>query len=303
MRFLCLLLPLLLITPAYAQESLPDANSDRIDQLEQDILLLKRQLDRARVSGQAVAPESGGETGNIGDAQVNLRISALEEEIKSLRGQLEEKDFEYRRLSEEMEKFKRDSEFRLTEIENAARAATPAPAPAAAPAEPEQPAAIERTLKKKTELSEKEISVKDAADVPAEVPPTPAGDTPRDHYNYAFRLLNQNQYDEAAKSFADFVKKFPKDPLVGNAYYWQGETYYIRKDYAKSAEHFRQGFEALPQGPKAADNLLKLGMSLSALKKQKEACIVLAQVMDKFKTSSANVAAKAAAEHKRNGCE
>ena len=78
-------------------------------------------------------------------------------------------------------------------------------------------------------------------------------------------------------------KKHPKDPLVGNAYYWQGETYYIRRDYVNAADSFRQGFEALPTGPKAPDNLLKLAMSLNALNRDKEACVVLGQVISKYK--------------------
>ena len=59
----------------------------------------------------------------------------------------------------------------------------------------------------------------------------------------------------------------------------------------------------MPKGPKAADNLLKLGMSLGALKKNQEACIVLSQVMTKYKSAAANVAAKAESEHKKMGCE
>ncbi len=126
---------------------------------------------------------------------------------------------------------------------------------------------------------------------------------PREHYNYAFRLLNQTQYEEAAAAFAAFTKKYPKDPLVGNAFYWSGETFYIRRDYVKAADNFRQGFEALPDGPKAADNLLKLSMSLDALNRDKEACVVLAQITTKFKKSSSSVTDKADQEQKRIGCQ
>ncbi len=321
-HYFLLLAPLLFTAPAYAEGS-DTSGADRIEQLEQDVLLLKRQQERARLNGDnASAPA---EAGDIGSAQTNVRISALEQEIKLLRGQLEEKDFAIRKLADENERFKKDTEFRLGELEKAAQAAAAAAAAVPpAPVAPEKPP--EKTLKKKIDVSVKEVPEKPAAaPAPAKpeaapvapaapkpeekpaaeaTPPAPpTGDTPRDHYNYAFRLLNQNQYEEASKSFADFVKKFPKDPLVGNAYYWQGETFYIRKDFTASADNFRQGFEAMPSGPKAGDNLLKLGMSLAALKKDKEACVVLSQVVAKFKTASANVAAKAEAEHKRIGCE
>lgn len=301
MRFTCLVVSLLFITPAYAQTSV-EANSDRLDQLEQDMLLLKRQQERLRLSGNGSAPanEDSGGGNDIGNAQTNVRISALEQEIKILRGQLEEKGFETQKLADEMERFKKDTEFRLTEIEKTSAPAAATEVPAAdTPVAPEKP----DSATKASPAKKLDISVKTTPELP-ETPAAPAaGETPRDHYNYAFRLLNQNQYDDASKSFSDFVKKFPKDPLVGNAYYWQGETFYIRKDYAKAADHFRQGFESMPNGPKAGDNLLKLGMSLAALKKKEEACVVLSQVMSKYKTASANIAAKAQAEHKRIACE
>ncbi len=300
-HFFLLAACLLVSTPAVAQET----SDERVDQLEQDVLLLKRQLERARLSGSSSEAAAPSEGGDITTARTNVRISTLEEEVRSLRGQIEQKDFETRRLTEDLEKFKRDAEFRFTELEKAAQA--PAPAPAAA--EPEKPAKKDpQKPAKKPEVSVKGVPAdtappakEDTATTEAEAA-APTADTPRDNYNYAFRLLNQNQYEEAAKSFAQFTKKYPKDPLVGNAYYWQGETYYIRKDFTKAVDHFRQGFEAMPKGPKAADNLLKLGMSLAALKKKEEACVVLSQVMTKYKASSANVATKAHVEHQRIGC-
>lgn len=293
------LLPLLFAVPAHAQEDV----QSRLDQLEQDLLLMKRHQSRPGASSSP--PMDGGVAG----AQTDVRLSALEEELRGLRGKMEENDFQIRKTADEMERFRRDMELRLSDMEKAA-AASPAATPQ--PATPSKPPA-ETTPAHKPELSVKEVPLKPedepaaagkaADETKAEEPAAPpAGETPRDRYNYAFRLLNQNQYEEAARSFADFTKKYPKDPLVGNAYYWQGETYYIRKDYATAADNFRQGFESMPSGPKAADNLLKLGMSLAALKKKEEACVVLAQVMTKYKTASANTAAKAQAEHKRASC-
>ena len=61
-----------------------------------------------------------------------------------------------------------------------------------------------------------------------------------------------------------FVERYPKDPLAGNAQYWLGETFYVRKDYSNAATAFAQGYEKYPKGAKASDDLLKLGMSLTA---------------------------------------
>lgn len=134
-------------------------------------------------------------------------------------------------------------------------------------------------------------------------PPAETTQGPRELYNHAFKLLNQTKYDDAAGEFTDFTQKYPKDPLVGNAFYWLGETHYIKRDYVKAADTFRQGFEALPTGPKAADNLLKLSMSLSAMQKTKEACVVLDQILVKFSKTSTSVTQKAQQERARVGCK
>lgn len=283
---------LVFTTPALAQET-PE---NRISLLEQEVLLLKRQLERASATGSiAAAPADGG----IATAQMEVRMSALEEQLRDMRGKVEEVIFAQQQLREELTKFKEDTEFRFNSLE---RPGNPTPPPVAS----------------SNSANNIELSVKDAptpaapaAPVVTTTPPTnpaasittDAGQSPRDFYNYSFRLLNQNQYEEAAKNFDQFTKKYPNDPLVGNAYYWQGETYYIRKDYEKAAALFQKGYEVMPKGPKAPDNLLKLGMSLAALKKKEEACVVLEQVKDKYRTDAANVAKKAEAEYQRVRCQ
>lgn len=290
---LALLLSLFPLAPSFAQ----DAEGERIEKLERDLMLLQRQVSRggAATAGSSAAP--------AGNAHSEVQFSALEEQIRQLRGQLEESQFQNRKLSETLDKLQRDVDFRFNELAKAAPKAE-APKPEAKPeTKPEtKPTA-------KTEPEADTSGQTTAGDGVIHTPDEDTGATqtefssPREHYNYAFRLLNQTQYDKAAEAFATFVKKYPKDPLVGNAYYWQGETYYIRRDYVNAADSFRQGFEELPTGPKAPDNLLKLAMSLNALERDKEACIVLGQVVAKFKKTSTAVTQKAEQEQKRIDCK
>jgi tol-pal system protein YbgF len=275
--------------PALAQENPNAATQGRIDRLERDIMLLQKQIARGDAPTPLLdAPSSNAENIPIENAaQVEVRLAAMDEQLRAMRGRVEESEFQVKKLGDTLEKLQKDVEFRFNEL----AAAKPV---AAAPAEPAAtpPATPAPTLT--------------APEAPAATPaePAPAGEfaTPKEHYNYAFRLLNQTKYEEAAKAFDDFTKKYPKDPLAGNAHYWQGETYYIRRDYVAAADSFRQGFEALPAGPKAADNLLKLAMSLSALNRDKEACVVLTQLSSKFKKTAPGVVTKADQEHKRIGC-
>jgi tol-pal system protein YbgF len=274
---------------------------DRMSHIENNLMLLQRQLSREGVQGVSDLTQPAG-----GSAQMEVRLSGIEDQLRELRGKVEETDNRSRKLNESLDKLQRDVDFRFNEL-SGAQAGAPRPLAAAVPAAvPNTPTLGEArgsgTVKP---LLEKDPAA--AAEPPRPDEPKPADkadgfSSPRELYNYAFRLLNQTQYEEAAGAFDSFTKKFPKDQLVGNAFYWEGETYYIRRDYVNAADYFRQGFEAMPEGPKAADNLLKLAMSLNALSREKEGCLVLQQIVSKFKKTGVNAVDKAEQEQKRVGC-
>ena len=267
--------------PASAQTYDNAQAMQRMDRLEHDLQLLQRQLATG-------APSSSGGSVSAPPGQaasLEVRLSGIEDEMRNLRGQLEESQNQNRKLSENFEKFKRDAEFRFNELAKAPPPATGAPATLNAPANPAilpPPGAPNGSTTAGDGMLHPPETI-NVNDTDSGGEPKTEFPTPRDHYNYAFRLLNQTQYPEATASFEAFIKKYPKDPLIGNAYYWEGETFYIRRDYVNAADNFRQGFEALPEGPKAADNLFKLALSLDALNRDKEACVVLQQVISKFK--------------------
>lgn len=269
--------------PVVAQDSVL---MDRISRMERDITFLQRQIYRG-ASVDPNAPASAG--GNAaGVAQVQSQIGQMQEELRQIRGSVEQAQFQSRRAQDELAKLSEDVEFRLQALEKAqsernnpatgeggfspdegkeeAGVIAPQPAPNEPPASytpsvPEKPASTTGSVPSAT----------DAADA---------------HYNNAFAMLNRKQYAQAAESFSTFIRLYPSDPLVPNAYYWLGESHYARNDYVRAIEQFRKGYEAAPSGQKAADNLLKLGLSLSSVKRNEEACVVLQQVVSKYKGSA-----------------
>lgn len=290
------ILSLSIAFPALAQDYTDNGNDgSRVEKLEHDLQILQRQISRSP-SGN---PSSGGVAGN---ADIEVRLGTIEAQMRELVGKTEEIDFKTKKNAENLEKLQRDIDFRLSEFEK-----TQAVNAQAVTAQPSSKDIIKtdknaRTIGKTVDTID-EASTSSTADVDIKTPDKTEFSSPREQYNYAFRLLNQTQYDKASASFEDFTKKYPKDTLVGNAYYWLGETFYIRRDYVSAADSFRQGFEALPTGSKAPDNLLKLAMSLNALKRDKEACVVLGQIITKFKKTAATVSQKAEQEQKRIACE
>jgi tol-pal system protein YbgF len=121
-------------------------------------------------------------------------------------------------------------------------------------------------------------------------------------YTAAFGLLRQAKYDDAAMALQQFIDTYSDDPLTANARYWLGETYYVRSQYVKAAEVFFEGYRANPDGIKAPDTLLKLGMSLSNLGKKPEACAAFAKLASEFNDASASVRTTLQREQVRNEC-
>ena len=112
----------------------------------------------------------------------------------------------------------------------------------------------------------------------------------------------QQEYPGAEKAFSAFVVTHPDDKLAGAAQYWLGETYYVRGNYDQSAKAFAEGYQRYPKSDKAPDTLLKLGMSLVQLKRNKDACVLYKELDTKYPSAPANVKQAVQRERQRAGC-
>lgn len=290
-RWVCsLLLTTILLSPLPLQAQESRATNDRLKALEDQLEVMReyRMRDEDRPAPvKTNVPLAG-------SARFELAISEMEEEVRFLRGQMEAIEFEQKRLQDEWGRFEMDVDARLAALEAGGGAANSSmvriPGAADAPTDEPTPEALENEP-----VAEEEPAEEAASDSPY--------DNARDHYDAAFKELNLGNYDQSAALFEDFIKRHKDDNYVGNAYYWLGETHYVRRQYSDAADAFRAGFEAMPDGPKAPDNLLKLGMSLSALDRKKEACVVLAQLNKKYADKSQVIKRKSAKESAKLKCE
>jgi tol-pal system protein YbgF len=123
-----------------------------------------------------------------------------------------------------------------------------------------------------------------------------------DQYNHAFGLLKKADYPGAEAELKTFIAQHPRDPMAGNAQYWLGETYYTRARYMEAAAAFAEGYKRYPKSAKAADGLLKLGMSLARADQKQNACVALAQLDHDFPSPGAPIKERAATEKKHLGC-
>jgi tol-pal system protein YbgF len=280
---------------------------DRLDRMERDMNQLQRQVYRGGSTSGAPVPASPPDAGTA--VNVELRIDQLENQMRTMTGTLEEATYAIDQIKRRLDKLVGDVDQRLTQLEHPGAAsnaapvaantgATPAPGAGANPAAPPSQAG--------------NLTAPSAAGSQAAARPSGSGSgagpgtlptgSAQDQYNYAFGLLRQADYPGAEEALRAFVQRYPNDALAGNAQYWLGETYYVRKDYNNAAATFAEGYRKYPQSGKAADNLLKLGMSLGNIGQKKEACLTFNQLAHDFPKASSNITERAGQEKQRLGC-
>jgi tol-pal system protein YbgF len=127
--------------------------------------------------------------------------------------------------------------------------------------------------------------------------------TPKQQYDYSFDFLKRQDYGRAETAFREFLKRYPKDPLSGNAQYWLGETHYVRGDYQKAAVEFLNGYQNYPKSNKAPDNLLKLGMAMANIGQTQGACTALGRLMKEYADAGDQIRRSAQAERQKLKCQ
>ena len=88
------------------------------------------------------------------------------------------------------------------------------------------------------------------------------------------------------------VINYPNGDLASNAQFWIGESYYTKGDLESAVTAYRKVLADWPASRKAPDAMVKLGFSLSDLKRTSEARTTLEEVVRKYPgTNAAQLAA------------
>lgn len=256
--------------PAQAQADAQDL-SNRLRLLENDV----QTLNRAVYKGGPV-PAAGAPAANLGANEE--RLSAIEQQQRTITGQIEKLGFDVQQVKTGFERLKADTDQRLQALERGGNAASAAPAPVVTPAS-------------------------SAPIVPPSGGDTLGGaDTANALYQDAFAAVRDGRYDDGSAKFQRFLAQYPGHPLSANARYWLGETYYVRGDYKQAAKAFAQGYQDFPKSSKAEDSLYKLSLSLAKLGKTDDACLSLHQMQTAFPAGTGPLRQKAQDQLKQLNC-
>src|SRR5574337_608144 len=101
-------------------------------------------------------------------------------------------------------------------------------------------------------------------------------------YDTAFQSIRAGNYVAASREFRSFIQQYPNHPLVPNAWYWLGQSYFVTTNYSVALDAFKQLVGQFPHSDKLPDALLKVGYCQIELKQIAAAKATLKQVIAKY---------------------
>lgn len=281
------------------------AITKKLDQIERQLRAVQRVAFPDGKMAQDFAAQQGGSQPRAGGgtllADIEVRLGRIDTQMRALTGGVEEMTHRQLQLENQFANFRGDLEFRFRELENGGKtsqsgasgnsAALAATRPAAGLVETTTPDAARALLERQSRNR-----------ATTATPALPEGSA-EDQYKFAFALLRKGNYGKAEAAFRAFVAGNGEHRLAGNAQYWLGETYYVRKDYPHAAEAFLAGFQNYGEGAKGADSLIKLGLTLSNMGQNEDACAAFYEIEVSYPGASEAIAKRAASEKARLDCE
>ncbi|AJR22461.1 MULTISPECIES: tol-pal system YbgF family protein [Sphingobium] len=257
----------------------------RVDRLEKEMRAVQRKVFPAgapleaeitRPAAPAVVPGSPASTPV---ADLTARVNALESQLASITGQVEENSFKLKQLEEAFNRYKAEQESRAAPAvvpPAVGPSASAAPASTTASARPgaPRPAANGASEERKTAVA--------AIERPS------TGNEADDAYTYGFRLWDAKFYPEAQAQLKATVDKYGASPVASKAANLLGRAYLDDGKPALASVAFYENYQKRPKGDRAADSLAYLGEALIQLKKPADACKVYAELEQVYGASLSN---------------
>ncbi len=242
--------------PAAAQTG-RDGVEGRVDRLEREMRAVQRKVFPGG-AGQTIEPQitapqqpqgAPGLPATSVVADLNARVNALESQLASMTGQIEQAQYKQRQLEDAFTAFKRATDARLKVLEAGAM-----------PAEAEPPV---------TGATRPAPAVGGpVAAAPAVAVERPKSDDPaEDGYIYGYRLWQAKQYDKAIPELRAVVQKYPKHRRASYSQNLLGRTYLDQGKPSLAATAFFESYQKMPNGERAPDSLYYLAQALVKLKK------------------------------------
>lgn len=190
------------------------------------------------------------------EADMQLDLQALSQQIEQLQAQLE------------------DTNYRLSELS-------------------QQIAATQQRMRAPSAADEEEGDR--PAPQGAEAEESPGGETtppglgagdPRTLYETAYNDYLRGNYELAILGFRQYLQSFPDTDLSDNAVYWIGECFYSQGQHARAIQEYDNVLNRYPRSDKTAGALLKKGFSYLEAGQREAGVAELQDVLSRFPGSN-----------------
>ena len=286
------------------------AISDQIQVITKDIKTLEKavyQKSDIAASASINSIKSDGLNEDIMTKHL-LKLNEIEDQFRELTNKFEEVNFKLDKLSTRVTKIQSDAQLRFSDLENGA-SITPKEQKVALPgsAKPQDfgaaPGYQISNLPKEQSInsveSAKTVITEEAEKKDSLLPNKPA----EEQYEFAVSFMKIGDYETAEFALREFIDKNKDHDLAGSAQYWYGETFRIRQLYSDAATAYLDGYQNYPKSKKAADNLLKLGITMVQLGEKDQGCKMISGLKKEYPKASKSVLQKAQYEQKKFKCK
>lgn len=248
--------------------------------MQQDVVFLDERLAlieqrnkdlETRLAMYGKFREKGEQDIRAQSAGQHAMINTLKEEIQTLRGRLEEKEYVLDQKIKAFEDSNQKREAKISEIDQTTSL------------NKDRIVRLEQYLNfESTErVSKSTEGVEKESDVLAK-----EGLSENEIYKLAKQAFDQGDFETARNGFNKILKQYPESGRADNAQFWIGETYYREKWYEKAILEYQKVIEKHPQGNKVPASLLKQGFAFFNLGDKANARLILTELVKKYPKSN-----------------
>ena len=254
------------------------ALQNQIYQLRQEVQMLRDQVAR----GGGGAPVRGGSSGgNDMVAQLLSRVETMEDQVRQLRGRVDENQNQMQRQNADLAKKIDDLSFQMS---SGGAPTTGAPAP-----RPSAPAPLAPLV---------------AAPTPPSAPPVAAGPTPRTPERAlqdGNAALARRDYVVAEQSAREVMTN-RTSPRAYDAQFLLAQSLAGQRQFPQAAIAYDDTYNRSRKGAYAQDALLGLANALTAINEKKAACDTIGRLQAEFPQPRAELRDSIAGARQRAGC-
>lgn len=244
--------------------------SDQISQLNSDILRMKGSIDEKTHQSRSSQSDS-----DMLKSTLQRKVDELTQQVSALTDQVNQNTSALKSGSPIPPVISATSK----KIEKAEPVAAEKPEAKVVDKKDKEPVITE--TKPKAEETKTKVEAKKTEDAEAAAP----GDPGKATYDQGLELFRAGKFNEAYRTFSDYISKYPKGKMAPNSRFWLGDCYYNQQEYELAILEYQKVIADYPSDGKAPSALLKQGLAFEKLKDNDTAKIVYNKLLKEYPKS------------------